>query len=112
MEHHRPAASPHTPRVRGRLAATRTDHFNNILHSNVLYELILDTNRHLSVCGTCTEEPICHPLPEPDALTPAQWETVLQTMQKRMRQFGMTELNEEEFAAVLAYLSAAAAPAP
>jgi len=33
-------------------------------------------------------------------------------MQKRMRQFGMTELNEEEFAAVLAYLSAAAAPAP
>ncbi len=54
----------------------------------------------------------CHQLPEPDALTPAQWATVLQTMQKRMRQFGMTELNEAEFAAVLAYLSAPAAHAP
>ncbi|MBK9130228.1 MAG: hypothetical protein IPM20_01090 [Gammaproteobacteria bacterium] len=43
-------------------------------------------------------------LPTPAALVPTQWVAILQ---KRLRQFGMTELNEEESAAVPASLGAA-----
>lgn len=54
----------------------------------------------------------CHQLPEPDALTPTQWATVLQTMQKRMNQFGLTPLTTEEYEAVLTYLNTHRGQAP
>lgn len=54
----------------------------------------------------------CHQLPEPASLKPSQWPLVLQTMQKRMRQFGMPPLTDAEYDAVLAYLVAHARREP
>jgi mono/diheme cytochrome c family protein len=51
---------------------------------------------------------ICHQLPEPDMLTPAQWKRSMEVMQKRMQQADMAPLDEEEFAQVHAYLSSLA----
>lgn len=51
---------------------------------------------------------VCHQLPEPDMLTPAQWKRSMEVMQKRMQQADMAPLDEEEFAQVHAYLSSQA----
>jgi hypothetical protein len=51
---------------------------------------------------------MCHQTPKADHLTAKQWEVVLQTMQARMKQFGMKPLTEREFGLVLEYLSAKA----
>jgi hypothetical protein len=53
---------------------------------------------------------LCHQLPEPDMLRARQWTRVLQTMQLRMKQVGMTPLSEAELAQVSHYLSAHAKP--
>jgi mono/diheme cytochrome c family protein len=55
---------------------------------------------------------MCHQLPDPDALKPAQWRALLQTMQTRMKQFNIPPLNEAEFEKVLAYLIANARKEP
>lgn len=49
---------------------------------------------------------LCHQLPEPGALKSGQWQRVIVTMQKRIRQRGMVPLTEDEQAQILAYLSA------
>lgn len=69
----------------------------------------LETGRQLfeTRCGVG-----CHQLPEPASLKSAQWQLVLQTMQKRMRQFGMPPLTEAEYDAVLSYLVAHARREP
>ncbi len=51
---------------------------------------------------------LCHQLPEPGALSSRQWQYVMKTMQKRMKQRGMVPLTEEEQAKVLQYLSSKA----
>jgi mono/diheme cytochrome c family protein len=54
----------------------------------------------------------CHQLPEPGSLKASQWPRVLETMQKRMRQFGMPPLDAAEYDAVLKYLVAHARSEP
>lgn len=53
--------------------------------------------------GRCTG--LCHQTPRPEHLTAAQWRAVLDTMQDRMRQFGMPPLTEDEYRKVLDYLT-------
>lgn len=53
--------------------------------------------------GRCGQ--LCHQVPDPDQLTIGQWQRVLATMQKRMRQFGMPALSPQELEQLLAYLS-------
>lgn len=48
---------------------------------------------------------MCHQLPDPEMLNARQWQRVMLTMQKRMQQADMTPLNDDEFAAILDYLS-------
>ncbi len=48
---------------------------------------------------------ICHALPDPESLGEKQWQAVLKTMQKRMREAGRAELNADEFAKIHCYLS-------
>jgi mono/diheme cytochrome c family protein len=55
---------------------------------------------------------LCHQLPDPAKFKPAQWREVLQTMQGRMKQFGMQPLTDEEHANVLAYIIAKTATSP
>jgi mono/diheme cytochrome c family protein len=55
---------------------------------------------------------LCHQVPDPAKFKPAQWREVLQTMQGRMKQFGMPPLTEEEHANVLAYIIAKTATSP
>lgn len=47
---------------------------------------------------------ICHQLPEPEMLRPAQWSLVLKTMQKRMEENDIEPLSGEEMEAVIKYL--------
>lgn len=47
----------------------------------------------------------CHALPDPESLGEKQWQAVLKTMQKRMREAGRPELTADEFAKIHCYLS-------
>lgn len=47
---------------------------------------------------------LCHQLPEPGMLKPAQWKIIIQTMQQRMQQKDVPQLNEEERQQILRYL--------
>lgn len=47
----------------------------------------------------------CHALPDPESLGEKQWQAVLKTMQKRMREAGRAELSADEFAKIHCYLS-------
>jgi cytochrome c2 len=51
---------------------------------------------------------VCHQTPEIGQLTPAQWQVVLNTMQLRMKQFGMLPLEDAEYQMLLNYLTAQA----
>ncbi len=60
-----------------------------------------DENRHLFE----TKCAACHALPDPESLGEKQWQAVLKTMQKRMREAGRAELSADEFAKIHCYLS-------
>ncbi|MFZ5630350.1 MAG: c-type cytochrome [Spirochaetota bacterium] len=47
----------------------------------------------------------CHALPDPGSLGEKQWQAVLKTMQKRMREAGKPELTADEFAKIHCYLT-------
>lgn len=49
---------------------------------------------------------LCHQMPEVGQLTAKQWPVVLNTMQLRMKQFGLPPLDAAEYEAVLYYLKA------
>jgi mono/diheme cytochrome c family protein len=49
---------------------------------------------------------VCHQMPEAGQLTAKQWPVVLNTMQLRMKQFGLPPLDAAEYEAVLYYLKA------
>ena len=51
---------------------------------------------------------MCHQLPEPGMLKPAQWKLLLNVMQQRMQQAGVPPLTEDETERLLEYLSARA----
>lgn len=51
---------------------------------------------------------MCHQLPEPGMLKPAQWKLLLNVMQQRMQQAGVPPLTEDETKRLLEYLSARA----
>lgn len=51
---------------------------------------------------------LCHQLPEPDMLKPTQWKIIVQTMQQRMQQKDIPQLNEEERQQILKFLQAQA----
>ena len=51
---------------------------------------------------------MCHQLPEPGMLKPAQWKLLLNVMQQRMQQAGVPLLTEDETERLLEYLSARA----
>ncbi|MBI5814758.1 MAG: hypothetical protein HZB29_04025 [Nitrospinae bacterium] len=46
---------------------------------------------------------VCHALPYPQALSRAQWEVALKTMNKRLARKGMATLTEEETATLKSY---------
>ena len=48
---------------------------------------------------------VCHQIPEIGQLTAAQWQVVLNTMQLRMKQFGMLPLDSGEYQTLLYYLT-------
>jgi len=50
----------------------------------------------------CTE--MCHQTPGAGHLSAGQWKAVMDTMQTRIRQFGLPPLTEEEYQLVLDYL--------
>jgi len=50
----------------------------------------------------CTE--MCHQTPGAGHLSAGQWRAVMDTMQTRIRQFGLPPLTEEEYQLVLDYL--------
>ena len=51
---------------------------------------------------------MCHQLPEPGMLKPAQWKLLLNVMQQRMQQAGVPPLTEDETERLLEYLNARA----
>lgn len=51
---------------------------------------------------------VCHQIPDVEQLTEKQWQVVLNTMQLRMKQFGMAPLNAEEYETILYYLASQA----
>ncbi len=53
----------------------------------------------------------CHALPDPGSLGEKQWQAVLKTMQKRMREAGKPELTADEFAKIHCFLSRSAGAA-
>lgn len=50
----------------------------------------------------------CHQAPELQQLNAKQWQVVLNTMQLRMKQFGMAPLNADEYESILDYLTSQA----
>ena len=51
---------------------------------------------------------MCHQLPEPGMLKPAQWKLLLKVMQQRMQQANVPPLTDDETERLLEYLSARA----
>ena len=51
---------------------------------------------------------MCHQLPEPGMLKPKQWKLILGTMQQRMRQANLPQLQAQESEMILEYLTARA----
>ena len=51
---------------------------------------------------------MCHQLPEPGMLKPAQWKLILMTMQQRMQHANVPPLTEDETERLLEYLTARA----
>lgn len=47
----------------------------------------------------------CHALPDPESLNPQQWQAVLKTMQRRMREAKQVELTTEEVKRLTCFLS-------
>lgn len=47
----------------------------------------------------------CHALPDPESLNPQQWQAVLKTMQRRMREAKQVELTAEEIQKLTCFLS-------
>lgn len=58
-----------------------------------------------SKCATC------HALPDRESLGEKQWQAVLKTMQRRLREAGKPELTADEFAKIHCYLSGSAGAA-
>jgi mono/diheme cytochrome c family protein len=48
---------------------------------------------------------LCHQLPEPGMLKAKQWSFIVETMQQRMQQANMPQLNEQEKESILEFLS-------
>ena len=48
---------------------------------------------------------MCHQLPDPDMLKPAQWRLILVTMQQRMEQAGVPPLTKDETDLILEYIA-------
>lgn len=48
---------------------------------------------------------VCHQLPEPGMLKAKQWMFIIETMQQRMQQADMPQLNEQEKASILEFLA-------
>jgi mono/diheme cytochrome c family protein len=47
---------------------------------------------------------LCHQLPDPGMLKPQQWKLIISTMQQRMQQAGVRQLDDQELETILEYL--------